>query len=91
MNFCQDLCEGVNKEGKVIITGHRIVDNCYVINTNSNISLKCIRANLDLIELRHRRLGHINYRDLVHLVNNEKVRGIPKLSGKSKPICGGCM
>ena len=37
------------------------------------------------------RLGHINYRDLVHIVNNDRVRGIPKLSGQPKPICGECM
>ena len=29
MNFYQDLCKVVNKEGKVIIIGHRTVDNCY--------------------------------------------------------------
>ena len=26
VNFCQDLCEVVNKEGKVIIIGHRVVN-----------------------------------------------------------------
>ena len=49
----------------------------------------CTSAKLDLTKLWHRRLGQINYRDLVHLVNSEKVRGIPKLSGEPKPICGG--
>ena len=48
----------------------------------------CIRAKQDLTELWHRRLGYINYRDLMHLVNSEKVRGIPKLSGEPKLICG---
>ena len=27
----------------------------------------------------------------MHLVNNEKVRDILKLSGEPKPICGECM
>ena len=27
----------------------------------------------------------------MHLVNTEKVRGIPKLSGEPKPICSECM
>ena len=48
-------------------------------------------AKLDLIELSHKRLGHINYKDLAYLVNKEKVRGIPKLRGESRPICGECM
>ena len=47
----------------------------------------CNRTKLDLIDIR---LGHIKYRDLVHLVNNEKVRCIPILNGEPKPICGEC-
>ncbi|KAL6348133.1 hypothetical protein AAG906_039581 [Vitis piasezkii] len=53
--------------------------------------LMCSRAKLDPMELWHRRLGHIIYRDLVHLVNIKKVRGIPRLSGELKAICGKCM
>ena len=44
---------------------------------NSNTSLVCSRAKFDVIELWHRRLGHINYRDLVHIANKNLVRGIP--------------
>ena len=74
MNFHQDLCEVVNKEGKVVIIGHRTIDNCYAINPNSRTPLVCSRAKLDPTKLWHRRLGHINFRDLMHLVNTEKVR-----------------
>ena len=49
-----------------------IVDNCYAINPNSKTPLMCSRAKLDLTKLLHRKLGHINYRHLVHLVNSEK-------------------
>ena len=35
VNFCQDLCNVINKEGKIIITGHRTVDNYYAMNLNS--------------------------------------------------------
>ena len=51
----------------------------------------CSRAKLDIIKCWHKRLSHINYRDLFHIVNNERVRGIPKLSGQPKPISGKCM
>ena len=27
----------------------------------------------------------------MHLMNTKKVRGIPRLSGEPKPICGKCM
>ena len=51
----------------------------------------CSKVKLDRTKLWYRRLGHINYRNLVHIVNNDKVRGIPKLSGQPKPIFGKCM
>ena len=88
VNFSQGLCEVINKEGKIIIMGHRTIDNCYVIIPNSKTPLVCNRANLNLTKLWYRKLGHINYRNLMHLVNNEKIRGIPKLNGEPKPICG---
>ena len=67
------------------------MDNCYSINPTTKTSLVCSRAKLDITELWHRRLGHINYRDLVHVANKERVKGIPKLSSEPKPICGDCM
>ena len=51
VNFHQDLCEVVNKEGKVVITRHRIVDNCYAIKPNSRTPLLCSRTKLDPTEL----------------------------------------
>ena len=51
MNFHQDLCEVINKERKVVITGHRIVDNCYAIKPNSRTPFMCNRTKLDPIEL----------------------------------------
>ena len=51
----------------------------------------CSKVKLDSIELWHRRLGQINCRDLVHLVNIEKVKGILRLSGEPKPIYDECM
>ena len=51
----------------------------------------CSRAKLDPTKLWHKRLGHINNRDLVHLVNTKRVRDISRLSGERKPICDECM
>ena len=83
VNFHQNLCKVVNKERKVVITRHRTI--------NSKTPLMYSRAKLNPIELWHRRLIHINYRDFMHLVNIEKNRRIPKLSGEPKPICCECM
>ena len=86
VNFHQDLYQVINKKGKVVIIGHRTVDNCYAINSSFRTPLMCSRAKPDPTKLWHKRLGHINYRDLVHLVNIERVRDIPRLSGEPKPI-----
>ena len=51
VNFYQDLCEPVNKKGKVVITRHMIVDNCYVINPNFRTPLMCSMAKLDSTKL----------------------------------------
>ncbi|RVW49720.1 Retrovirus-related Pol polyprotein from transposon TNT 1-94 [Vitis vinifera] len=37
-----------------------------------------------------KRLGHLNYRDLMKVANNEVIKGIPKLGKPSNPICGPC-
>ena len=60
VNFYQDLCEVVNKEGKIVIMGHKTVDNYNAINLNSKKPPMCSRAKLDPTELWHKRLGHIN-------------------------------
>ena len=91
VNFHQDLCEIINKKRKVVIIGNRTIDNFYAINLNSRTPLMRCREKLNPTKLQHRRLSHINYRHLVHLANTEKVRGIPRLSGEPKPICGESM
>ncbi|RVW15001.1 Copia protein [Vitis vinifera] len=45
---------------------------------------------IESIDLWHRRLGHLNYRDLMKVANNEVIKGIPKLGKPSNPICGPC-
>ena len=91
VNFHQDLCKVINKEEKIVIIGHRTIDNFYAINSSFRTSFLCNKAKLDPTKLWHRRLGHINYRNLVHLMNTERIRGIPRLSGEPKPICDECM
>ena len=85
------LCEVISKEREVMFTGHRTMDNCYAIDPSSKTSLVCSRAKFSVIELWHRSLGYINYRDLIYIANKDLVRGIPKLSGQPKSICGECM
>ena len=49
VNLRQDLCKVVNKKGKVVITGHRTIDNYYARDPNSRASLVCSRVSLILL------------------------------------------
>ncbi|CAL2256157.1 unnamed protein product [Prunus armeniaca] len=88
--FDKDQCYVADLQGKKVMRSMRSKDNCYSIQVNENKSLVCNRANDDVMELWHRRLGHINFRDLLKLSKKECVRGLPKLSGKSAGVCGAC-
>ncbi|RVW34466.1 Retrovirus-related Pol polyprotein from transposon TNT 1-94 [Vitis vinifera] len=71
------------KDGSVVRVGGR---GSISILGCPKLKWSSLWQKLDIYELWHRRLGHINYRDLVH-----KVRGILKMSSQPKPICGGCL
>ncbi|CAL8154408.1 unnamed protein product [Prunus armeniaca] len=88
--FDKDQCYVADFQGKKVMSGMRSKDNCYCIQVNENKSLVCNRATDDVMELWHRRLGHINFRDLLKLSKNECVRGLPNLSSKSAGVCGAC-
>ena len=51
VNTCQDLCQVVKKEGKIVITGHKKMDNYYTINPNSRKPLVYSREKIDRTEL----------------------------------------
>lgn len=85
------MCEVMNEKREIFFIGHKIVDNFYAINLSTKTSLVCSRAKLDVTKLWHRRLGHMNYRDLIHIANKDLVKGIPKLNGQPKSLCGECM
>ena len=38
VKFSQDMCEVFNRKGEITFTGHRIMNNFYAINSNSNNS-----------------------------------------------------
>ena len=52
--------------------------------------LVCGSSKIESIDLWHRRLGHLNYHDLMKVTNNEVIKWIPKLGKPSNPICGTC-
>lgn len=72
-----------------MLTGLRSKDNCYCANAREATDDKvCHKASNDVLELWHKRLGHMNFRDLLKL--SAPMRGLPKLGGKQEGACEGC-
>ncbi|CAA7051987.1 unnamed protein product [Microthlaspi erraticum] len=78
-------CKAIDADGKAVLRGVRSGNDCYMWDQ----SAKCLSVRDD-VELWHKRLGHLNIRHLTTLVNKEIVRGVPKLKGCEKIVCGLC-
>ncbi|CAL9021631.1 unnamed protein product [Prunus brigantina] len=86
--FDEIECIVSTKTGEKVICGPRSDDNCYCAMANGlNV---CYRVENNITNLWHRRLGHMNFRDLFKISKKEYVRGLPTLSGKQEGVCGDC-
>ncbi|XP_024171720.1 uncharacterized protein LOC112177689 [Rosa chinensis] len=93
VNFNKTRCIVTDNNGKNIMGGLRSKDNCYHVHANKSVEVQtCLKAKTsdDVLELWHRRLGHVNFQDLLKLSHKESVRGMPSLSGKPDKMCDGC-
>ena len=83
VQFSKNLCKVFGLNGNCVMIGLRTFDNCYAICQNPSISssssIVCGSSKVESINLWHYRLGHLNYRDLIKVANNEVIKGIPKL------------
>ncbi|KAM5586525.1 hypothetical protein ABKV19_005444, partial [Rosa sericea] len=48
------------------------------------------KSTEETFELWHRKMGHVNYQDLLKLSSKQCVRGLPNLKGKTDKMCGDC-
>ncbi|XP_062014830.1 uncharacterized protein LOC133731483 [Rosa rugosa] len=62
---------------------------CLVLNHKGE-GIMGVRSTKKTFELWHRRLGHVNYQDMLKLSSKQCVRGMPALNGKTDKLCGGC-
>lgn len=87
--FNKERCRVNDSNEKEVLTGLRSKDNCYCANAREATDDKvCHKASNDVLELWHKRLGHMNFRDLLKL--SAPMRGLPKLGGKQEGACEGC-
>ena len=86
--FSKGKCLVMNESGKKLISGVRILDNCYALVPDADIV--CNSICLPNEHLWHQRMGHASYKHLSIVSKHESVLGIPKLSRMSNVVCGSC-
>ena len=69
-------------------TAPRTSKNVYILNTKMHE--ECHLNVIDESCLWHRRMGNINFDNLVKNSNLEEVRNLPKITKYSNPICRHC-
>ncbi|XP_022895355.1 uncharacterized protein LOC111409547 [Olea europaea var. sylvestris] len=88
VSFVEKRCTVYDSFGGVVLEGVRTSDSCYGVLPNSNHV--CRSAKIDVSELWHKRLGHLNYKSLVQLAKKELVNGLPKIGPSENVVCRPC-
>ena len=78
----------LNEFGKKLISGVRILDNCYGLVPDADIVYNIIRLPNEDLWLQ--RMGHASYKHLSIVSKHKSVLAIPKLSGVNNIVCGPC-
>ena len=86
--FSKGKCLVMIESGKKLISGVRILDNCYELVPDADIM--CNSIGLPNEHLWHQRMGHANYKHLSIVFKHELVLGIPKHSRMNNVVCGPC-
>ena len=86
--FSKEKCLVMNESRKKLISGVRILDNCYGLVPDVDIVCSSIRFPNE--HLRHERMGHASYKHLSIVSKHKSVLEIPKLSRMSNVVCGPC-
>ena len=83
--FSKGKCLVMNESGKKLISGVRILNNCYELVPDADII--CNSIDLPNEHLWHQRMGHANYKHLSIVSKHELVLGIPKHSRMNNVVC----
>ncbi|XP_012847829.1 PREDICTED: uncharacterized protein LOC105967762 [Erythranthe guttata] len=87
VRFNKFACRVLDKDENCVIQGTRSSDNCYIL---VSAGTNCFNSLSDSTVLWHKRLGHLNFDNLVKISSCEYVRGLPKLTKEIGKICGDC-
>ncbi|CAM8925746.1 unnamed protein product [Rhodiola kirilowii] len=78
------------REGQVLLRGNCANRVYFVDPTFDPEEYLCLSSRADESEMWHRRLGHVNFRLLKRLHNQNLVIGLPKISEVSDQVCSAC-
>ena len=81
-------CLVLNESGKKLISGVRIIENCYGLVPDADIV--CNNIRLPNEDLWNQRMGHASYKHLLIVYKHELVLGMSKLSRVNNVVCGPC-
>jgi hypothetical protein len=71
--------------------GERTANNCYGLpGLTADPQIFCNKATIDDSELRHQRLGHLNFIDMLKIASKDIVKDLPKMEKTGKGIRGSC-
>ncbi|XP_031268825.1 uncharacterized protein LOC116127306 [Pistacia vera] len=68
------------------VEGKKSNDNCYLL-TNK---VSCLISKSGDIDVWHKKLGHMNFRDLMKLSKKDVAKGLPELVFPKGKVCGPC-
>ena len=86
--FSKGKCLVLNESGKKLISGGRILENCYGLIPD--VDIVCNSIHLPNEDLWHQRMGYVSYKHLSIVSKHELVLGIPNLSRVNNVVCGLC-
>jgi hypothetical protein len=90
LQFDLEKCE-IRKEGsdKLVKTMIKTPNNIYVLNEIGKE--RCFLGKRNESWLWHKRMGHMNFENIVKINRNEVVKEIPKISKPTNTLCKHCL
>lgn len=77
IKFSKDDCNVYDHDGKCLLKENQTFDNCYGIPSLSQFI--CSLVSVDMVELWHKRFGHINFKNLAKISKRKVVIRLPPL------------
>jgi len=89
INFQEDICSRTSKDLSQSFTGRRH-GNIYLLDIKPKSS-QCLISIQDEEKLWHRKLGHVNMKQIANISFKKLVRGLPNLSYQKSESCTPCV